>query len=68
MVLPALGRIAVRAEPGCMPRLRRDDDQTIIEYAMLFPGVWVVLIAFFIVIDLGAVFTTLVDNIEAAFS
>jgi Flp pilus assembly pilin Flp len=51
-----------------MPRLRRDDGQTIVEYAMLLSGVSVVLITFFIVIDLGAVFTTLVDNIEAALS
>ena len=35
---------------------------------MLLSGVSVVLITFFIVIDLGSVFTALVDNIEAAFS
>lgn len=51
-----------------MRRLGRDDGQTIVEYAMLLSGVSVVLIAFFIVVDLGSVFTTLVDNIEAAFS
>jgi Flp pilus assembly pilin Flp len=51
-----------------MPRLGREDGQTIVEYAMLLSGVSVVLITFFIVLDLGAVFTTLVDNIEAAFS
>jgi Flp pilus assembly pilin Flp len=51
-----------------MPRLRREDGQTIMEYAMLLSGVSVVLITFFIVVDLGSVFTTLVDNIEAALS
>ena len=51
-----------------MRRLGRDDGQTIVEYAMLLSGVSVVLITFFIVLDLGAVFTTLVENIEAAFS
>lgn len=51
-----------------MPRPAREDGQTIVEYAMLLSGVSVVLITFFIVIDLGAVFTTLVDNIEAALS
>ena len=51
-----------------MRRLTRDDGQTIVEYAMLLSGVSVVLITFFIVIDLGSVFTTLVDNIEAAFA
>jgi Flp pilus assembly pilin Flp len=51
-----------------MPRLGRDDGQTIVEYAMLLAGVSVVLIAVFIVIDLGSVFTALVDEIEAAFN
>jgi Flp pilus assembly pilin Flp len=64
----ALGGDPLRAQAGWMRRLRRDDGQTIVEYAMLLSGVSVVLITFFIVIDLGAVFTTLVDNIEAAFS
>jgi Flp pilus assembly pilin Flp len=64
----ALGGGPLRPQAGWMRRLRRDDGQTIVEYAMLLSGVSVVLITFFIVLDLGAVFTTLVDNIEAAFS
>jgi Flp pilus assembly pilin Flp len=68
MVPRALGAGPQEAEAGWMPRLRRDDGQTIVEYAMLLSGVSVVLITFFIIVDLGSVFTTLVDNIEAAFS
>jgi Flp pilus assembly pilin Flp len=68
MVRRALGVAPLRAEAGSMGRLRRDDGQTIVEYAMLLAGVSVVLIAFFIVVDLGSVFTMLVDDIEAAFS
>ena len=68
MVPGALGGGPLRAEAGWMPRLGREDGQTIMEYAMLLSGVSVALITFFIVVDLGAVFTTLVDNIEAAFS
>jgi Flp pilus assembly pilin Flp len=68
MVPRALGGTPAGADAGYMRRLSRDDGQTIVEYGMVLAGVSVVLITFFIVIDLGSVFTTLVDNIEAAFS
>ena len=51
-----------------MPRLRREDGQAIVEYGMIIAGVSLVLIAFVIVGGLDTAFTTLVDNIEAAFS
>jgi Flp pilus assembly pilin Flp len=51
-----------------MPRLGREDGQAIVEYGMIIAGITLVLITFVIVGPLGAVFTSLVDNIEAAFS
>jgi Flp pilus assembly pilin Flp len=51
-----------------MPRLRRDDGQAIVEYAMILAGISLVLIALVIVDGLDDAFTTLVENIEAAFS
>jgi Flp pilus assembly pilin Flp len=51
-----------------MPRLRREDGQAIVEYGMIIAGISLVMITFVIVGPLGPVFTSLVDNIEAAFS
>jgi Flp pilus assembly pilin Flp len=47
-------------------RLKREEGQTIVEYGLVIGGISLVLIGLFIVADLGAVFTTLIDNIEAA--
>jgi Flp pilus assembly pilin Flp len=47
-------------------RLKREEGQTIVEYGLVIGGISLVLITLFIVADLGAVFTTLIDNIEAA--
>ncbi len=51
-----------------MPRLKREDGQAIVEYGMVIAGISLVLIALVIVSGLDNEFTTLVDNIEAAFS
>ncbi len=51
-----------------MPRLKREDGQAIVEYGMVIAGISLVLIALVIVTGLDTAFTTLVDNIEAAFS
>jgi Flp pilus assembly pilin Flp len=47
-------------------RLKREEGQTIVEYGLVIGGISLVLITLFIVTELGAVFTTLIDNIEAA--
>lgn len=47
-------------------RLKREEGQTIVEYGLVIGGISLVLITLFIVADLGAVFTTLIDEIEAA--
>jgi Flp pilus assembly pilin Flp len=44
----------------------REEGQTIVEYGLVIGGISLVLITLFIVADLGAVFTTLIDNIENA--
>jgi Flp pilus assembly pilin Flp len=51
-----------------MPRLGREDGQTIMEYAMLLAGVSVVLITLVIIVGLDQAFSALVDEIEAAFA
>jgi Flp pilus assembly pilin Flp len=51
-----------------MPRLRREDGQAIVEYGMVIATISLLLISFVVVAGLGDEFTTLVDNIEAAFS
>jgi Flp pilus assembly pilin Flp len=51
-----------------MPPLRREDGQAIVEYGMVIAGLSLVLITFVVVSPLDSVFTTLVDNIENAFS
>jgi Flp pilus assembly pilin Flp len=68
MVRRALGAPAAEAEAGGMRRLRRDEGQAIVEYAMLLALVSVVVIAFVIVVGLDEAFTSLVDDIEAAFA
>jgi Flp pilus assembly pilin Flp len=47
-------------------RLKREEGQTIVEYGLVIGGISLVLITLFIVTDLGAVFTTLINNIENA--
>jgi Flp pilus assembly pilin Flp len=47
-------------------RLKREEGQTIVEYGLVIGGISLVLITLFIVADLGAVFDTLIDNIEDA--
>jgi Flp pilus assembly pilin Flp len=47
-------------------RLKREEGQTIVEYGLVIGGISLVLITLFIVADLGDVFTTLIDEIEAA--
>ena len=56
------------AEAGCMPRLKREDGQAIVEYGLIIGGISLVLIASVIITPLGAVFTTLVENIGDTFS
>lgn len=47
-------------------RLKREEGQTIVEYGLVIGGISLVLITLFIVADLGAVFTELIDDIESA--
>ena len=51
-----------------MPRLKREDGQAIVEYGLIIGGISLVLIASVIITPLGAVFTTLVENIGDTFS
>jgi len=51
-----------------MPRHAHEEGQAIVEYAMIIAGISLVLIALVVVSGLDNAFTTLVDNIEAAFS
>jgi Flp pilus assembly pilin Flp len=68
MVGPALGGRLLRGHADEMPRVKSEDGQAIVEYGMIIAGISLVMITFVIVGPLGAVFTSLVDNIEAAFS
>jgi Flp pilus assembly pilin Flp len=47
-------------------RLKREEGQTIVEYGLVIGGISLVLIALIAVGGLDTVFTTLIDNIEAA--
>jgi Flp pilus assembly pilin Flp len=47
-------------------RLKREEGQTIVEYGLVIGGISLVLITLFIVADLGAVFTELIDDISDA--
>jgi Flp pilus assembly pilin Flp len=47
-------------------RLKREEGQTIVEYGLVIGGISLVLIALIAVGGLDDVFTTLIDNIEAA--
>jgi Flp pilus assembly pilin Flp len=51
-----------------MPLRTREDGQAIVEYGMIIAGISLVLIALVIVGGLDTAFTSLVDDIEAAFS
>ena len=51
-----------------MPLRRSEEGQAIVEYAMILAGISLVLIALVVVGGLDTAFTTLVDDIEAAFS
>lgn len=68
MVRSDLGAGPLPAHAGWMPRLRREDGQAIVEYGMVIATISLLLISFVVVAGLGDEFTTLVDNIEAAFS
>jgi Flp pilus assembly pilin Flp len=67
MVPRALGAGPPGADAGYMRRLRRDDGQTIVEYGMVLAGVSLLLITLVVISGLDDAFTTLVDNIAAAF-
>ena len=67
MVPRALGGAPPGADAGNMRRLSRDDGQTIVEYGMVLAGVSLVLITLVVISGLDGAFTTLVDNIAAAF-
>lgn len=47
-------------------RLKREEGQTIVEYGLVIGGISLVLITFFIVADLGAVFSELITDINTA--
>jgi len=51
-----------------MPRFNSEDGQAIVEYGLIIGGLSLVLIASVIITPLGAVFTTLVENIGDAFT
>jgi Flp pilus assembly pilin Flp len=68
MVRRALGDTQLEAEAGHMPRLRAEEGQTIVEYGLVIGGISLVLISVAVVGGLDGAFTTLVENIEAAFS
>ena len=67
MVPGALGGAPAGADAGYMRRLSRDDGQTIVEYGMVLAGVSLLLITLVVISGLDEAFTTLVDNIAAAF-
>jgi Flp pilus assembly pilin Flp len=47
-----------------MPRLKREEGQTIFEYGMVIAGISLVLIVLMIVTGLDTVFSSLIDSIE----
>jgi Flp pilus assembly pilin Flp len=51
-----------------MPRFSSEDGQAIVEYGLIIGGLSLILIASVIITPLGAVFTTLVDNIGDVFT
>jgi len=51
-----------------MRKLTRDDGQAIVEYALVLGGISLGLAALFVVSGLEDVFTTLIDDIVAAFA
>ena len=50
-----------------MRRLSRDDGQTIVEYSMVLAGVSLVLISLVVISGLDGAFSTLMDDVIAAF-